>query len=68
MSSRIYYKRGEDSSKPSIPPPPPTKKKKIKFDFKKMKKNTIRSLNEVECFLNNFHRVCNSVKLFKILK
>ena len=66
MSIEIYYKRGEKLSKPPTPPPP--KKKKIKFDIIKIKKNTVKSLNEVECFLNNFHRICNSVKLFKILK
>jgi len=67
MSSQIYYKRGEKLSKPPIPPPPP-KKKKIKFDIIKIKKNTVKSLNEVECFLNNFHRFFNYVKLYKILK
>ena len=69
MSSQIYYKRGKNCPKPpSPPPPPPPKKKKIKFDFCKIKKNTICSLNEVECFLNKFHKICNSVKLYKILK
>lgn len=67
MSSQIYYKRGEKLSKPPIPPPHP-KKKKIKFDIIKMKKNTVKSLNEVECFLNNFNRFFNYVKLYKILK
>ena len=67
MSSQIYYKRGEKLSKPPILKPPP-KKKKIKFDIIKMKKNTVKSLNEVECFLNNFNRFFNYVKLYKILK
>lgn len=67
MSREIYYKRGEKLSKPPIPPPP-LKKKKIKFDIIKMKKNTVKSLNEVECFLNNFNRFFNYVKLYKILK
>lgn len=68
MSREIYYKRGEKLSKPLLSPPPPPKKKKIKFDIIKMKKNTICSLNEVECFLNNFNRFFNYVKLYKILK
>ena len=68
MSSQIYYKRGEKLSKPPVPPPPPPKKKKIKFDIIKMKKNTVKSLNEVECFLNNFNRFFNYIKLYKILK
>lgn len=53
------------------PPPPrpqPDNKKKNKIDFKKLKKNTCNSLNEVECFLNNFHRFTNYIKLYKILK
>ena len=67
MSSRIYYKRGKNLPKPPITPQPP-KKKKIRFDIIKIKKNTICSLNEVECFLNNFHKFFNYVKLYKILK
>ena len=46
------------------PPPPPQKK----IDFKKLKKNTCNSLNEVECFLNNFQKFTNCIKLYKILK
>ena len=46
-------------------PPPP---KKNKIDIKKMKNNTCRSLQEVEYFLNNFHRFTNYIKLYKILK
>ena len=52
-----------------LPPPPKTdNKKKNKFDFKKIKNNTCKSLNEVECFLNDFHRFKNYIKLYKILK
>ena len=39
-----------------------------KIDFKKLKKNTCKSLNEVECFLNDFKRFTNYIKLYKILK
>ena len=41
---------------------------KKSFDFKKIKNNTCRSLNEVEYFLNNFHKFKNYIKLYKILK
>lgn len=77
MDKRIYTKsRGNPPPKPPClppkpppgPPPPKPKKKKIKFDFKKMKKNTICSLNEVECFLNNFNKFYNYIRLYKILK
>ena len=44
---------------------PPHKKK---FNFKCCKDNTIKSLNEVEYFLNNFHRFIKYIKLYKILK
>lgn len=38
------------------------------FDFCKYKNNTIKSLNDVECFLCNFNRFTNYIKLYKILK
>ena len=38
--------------------PPPKKK----FNFKCCKDNTIKSLHEVEYFLNNFHRFIKYVK------
>ena len=41
---------------------------KKKFDFKVYKKNTINSLNEVECFLNNFKKFSRYVRLYKIFK
>jgi len=39
-----------------------------KFNFKKLKKNTINSLNEVEYFLSDLKRFSNYIKLYKILK
>lgn len=42
---------------------PPRKK-----DFKIYKDNTLRSLNEVEDFLNNFQNFLKYIKLYKILK
>ena len=41
---------------------------KNKINFKKMKKNTIHSLNEVEYFLRNFKKFSNYIKFYKILK
>ena len=49
-------------------PPPENNSSKKKFDFKKLKNNTCRSLNEVEYFLNNLHQFTNYIKLYKILK
>ena len=43
-------------------------KQKNKIDFKKIKSNTINSLNEVEYFLNDFKQFTKYVKLYKILK
>ena len=42
--------------------------KKKKFDINKYKKNTLKSLNEVESFLHNIKKITNSIKLYKILK
>ncbi len=49
--------------KPSKPKPP-----KKKFDFKSLKKDTCTSLNDVECFLNNFSSTWKYIKLIKLLK
>ena len=48
--------------------PPPKNHKKHKTDFKTMKNNTVKSLNDVEYFLNNFGRILKSIKLYKLLK
>ena len=44
-------------------PPSEKPKGKHKFDFKKMKNNTCKSLNEVEYFLNNLHRFKNYINI-----
>ena len=55
-------------------PPPQNQKpnkshnKKSKPDFKTLKCNTIKSLNDVEYFLNNFGKILKTVKLYKLLK
>lgn len=67
MDTKTYNhnnSRGENSCK-KIKKPCPAKKK---VDFKKIKKNTINSLNEVECFLHDFKKLCKYIKLYKILK
>ena len=48
----------------SKPAPPPKKK----FDFKTLKNNTCSSLNDVECFLNNFCTTLKYIKLINLLK
>ena len=48
------------------PPKPPPKKKKINFAV--LKKDTIKSLNDVEYFLCNFQNICKYIKLYKILR
>ena len=57
MDSQNFETRGKN-----------TKPKKNQMDFNKMKKNAILSLNEVECFLRDFKKFSNYVKLYKILK
>lgn len=42
--------------------------KKKKFDFKQKKENAVNSLFEVEHFLCDLKKVCNTVCLYKILK
>lgn len=43
-------------------------KKNKKFDFKQKKDNIMKSLNEVEYFLNNIKRINKGKKLYDILK
>ena len=58
------------SIKPLPPPKPPAPKKppKKKIDFKTLKKDTCTSLNDVECFLNNFSHTLKYIKLINLLK
>ncbi len=61
MSNQLYENnRGKEHKKQCHPKP--------NLDFKKMKNNTIKSLNEVEYFLHDFKKFCNYIKLYKILK
>ncbi len=43
-------------------------KKKKKFNFGEKKKNTIKSLTEVESFLRDFKKMSKYIKLYKFLK
>lgn len=43
-------------------------KKPKKLKFKDYKKNTIKSLNEVEYFLNNLNKAFKCVHIFKIFR
>ena len=41
---------------------------KKKINIKELKNNTLNSLNEVENFLNDFHRLKKYIKLYRIIK
>lgn len=71
--TRYLEQKCPTPQKPPCPPPRPPKSgplnsKKKKIDFKLLKNNTCKSLNEVEYFLNNFQKFTNCIKLYKILK
>lgn len=82
MYNRYYpyrYNRSESLSPPPVPiipkppcppknPQKPPKPPKKKFDFKSLKKDTCTSLNDVECFLNDFSHTWKYIKLIKLLK
>ena len=41
---------------------------KKQIDFKTYKKNTVKSLKEIEYFLNNFKKFTRYVKIYKLFK
>ena len=41
---------------------------KKNFNFKTCKKNTIKSLNDVEYFLTNFKQFARYIKIYKLFK
>lgn len=43
-------------------------KNKKKFNFSEKKNNTIKSLSEVECFLQNLKKINKLKNLYKFLK
>ena len=80
MYNRYYPYQYNRSEKPLPPPPvaipkppppkppPPKKPPKKKINFKSLKKDTCTSLNDVECFLNNFCHTLKYIKLINLLK
>ena len=42
--------------------------KKKNFDFKTKKENTLKSLNEVEHFLNNYKYFAKYIKMYKLFR
>lgn len=63
MNNSIFNNNRESRISKNTNPP-----KKNKINIKTLKKNTCKSLNEVEYFLNNLHKFTNCIKLYKILK
>ena len=53
----IYNKRGDKKSHP-----------KKTFNFKTYKKNTLKSLNDVEYFLNNYKKFKQFIRIYKLFK
>lgn len=53
----IYNKRGDKKSPP-----------KKTFNFKTYKKNTLKSLNDVEYFLNNYKKFKQFIRIYKLFK
>mgnify|MGYP006864517366 FL=1 len=49
---------------PPCPKPRPKSPPKNKLNFKSLKKDTCKSLNDVECFLNKF---TDSLKYYKLI-
>lgn len=72
-TNRLFYSSSSCESKKAKPvkcppPPPPPPKKKKKIDIHQKKKNTIKSLNEVEFFLNDLKCFNRYVHLYKFFK
>lgn len=68
MPNLYRAKNYENENRGGHNPPPPSNKKKKKKDFKTLKKNTLKSLNDVEYFLNNFGQFMKYAKIAKLLK
>ena len=63
MDERIFYKKNEKNISRIQ-----KKNKKSSFNFKEKKNNTIKSLNEVEIFLNDFKNFKKYLHLYKFFK
>ena len=75
MYNRYYpYQYNRFKRQSALPEPvaidkkqkPPIQKRKL--DFKALHKNACTSLNDVECFLNNFSSTWKYIRLIKLLK
>ena len=62
MRTEDFDNRGKENK------PKPKSSKKKKLTFKDYKKNTLKSLNEVESFLNNLDKASRYIHLYKFLK
>ena len=62
MHIENYNNRGNENKQKFKPP------KKKKLTLKDYKKNTLKSLNEVESFLNNLDKASKYIHLYKFLK
>ena len=60
MYNILIYNRNDNRGDKKPPPK--------KFDFKCCKDNTIKSLNDVEFFLNNLNRFSRYMHLYKFFK
>ena len=65
--SRLLHTENFDNRGKENKPKPKSPKKK-KLTFKDYKKNTLKSLNEVESFLNNLDKASRYIHLYKFLK
>lgn len=62
MSKLSFLQNTENRGRTNPPP------KHKKTNFKTLKNNTIKSLNDVEYFLNNFGQFIKCIKIYKLLK
>ena len=62
----MHTENFDNRRKENKPKHKPSKKKKL--TFKDYKKNTLKSLNEVESFLNNLDKASKYIHLYKFLK
>lgn len=70
MDNRLFYSSGfnENTDSECQNQKASSSKKKPELDIQKKKANTLNSLNEVEYFLNDFHRFKRYLHLYKFFK
>lgn len=67
MEQRIFSSTSTRAEK-APPPPKKVENKKKKINFKDKKNKTLKSLNEVELFLNDFQHFKRYIHLYKFFK